>query len=90
MGTTDRAGHCIAQHFTNAVHRIVKLPGIPILKLIVNHCPIELGSFVPIPTTQVSFVTTSELHRFYFCEGNLVLFMFGDVCDDVAWSLLIK
>ena len=87
MGTTDRAGHCIAHHFANVVHRIVKLPGIPILKLIVNHFPIELGSLVPMPTTQVSSVTTSDMHRFYFFECNSVLFMFGDVCDVGVWSL---
>jgi hypothetical protein len=88
MGTTDRAGHCIAHHFTNVVHRIVKLPGIPILKLIVNHCPIELGSLVPMPTTQVSSVTTSDMHRFYFCECNLLVFMVGYVCDEGVRSLL--
>ncbi len=78
----------MAQYIPNVVHRNVKLPGIPILKLIVNHFPIELGSLVPMPTTQVSSVTTSEMHRFYVYECKFVLFMFGDVCDDGVWSLL--
>ncbi len=81
-------GHCIAHHFTNVVHRIVKLPGISFLKLIVNQIPIEFGSLVPISTTQVSSVTTNEMHRFYSFECTLLLFMLGDVCDEGVWSLL--
>jgi hypothetical protein len=42
------------------VHFIVKLPGIPILKLIVIYFSTELGSLVPMPTAQVSSVTTSD------------------------------
>jgi hypothetical protein len=81
-------GHCIAHHFTNVVHRIVKLPGIPFLKLIVNPFPIEFGSLVPISTTQVSSVTATEMHRLFLGECNLLLFMIGYVCDEGVWSLL--
>ena len=78
----------MAQYIPNVVHRNVKLPGIPILKLIVNHFSIQFGSLVPISTTQVSSVTTSKMHLLFFAECNWLLFMIGDVCDEGVWSLL--